>query len=395
MKKKLALLLAFVMIFSMFAVGCGSDDQGESGDYAGTVKIGVFEPASGDNGAGGKQETLGIQYANIVQPTVDINGETYKVELAIVDNESDNAKAVTAAQNVVSQGVSIVLGSYGSGVSIAAADVFSEAGVPALGVTCTNPQVTAGCDVYHRICFLDPFQGTVLANYAYDNGYRKAYCLSKIGDDYSVGLVNYFVEAFKALGGEVVEEQFPNGNSDFASYVTNAKKEACDVFFSPVSTEAAALIIDQAQAQSLGMPILAGDTWDSNVITGAAQGKDVEIIVTTFYQEGGNPTFDSGIKEWIESDSTALKNNGGNSDVAAVTAMGYDAYFVALAAIQAAGSAAPQDVLAALPDLKYTGGVCGDVVFNETGDAVKSEAVVKKVNTAEGKFEYVATQTVK
>ena len=78
MKKKVALLLTLVMIFSLFAVGCGSNDDAE---YAGTVKIGVFEPASGDNGAGGKQETLGIQYANKVQPTVDINGETYKVNL--------------------------------------------------------------------------------------------------------------------------------------------------------------------------------------------------------------------------------------------------------------------------------------------------------------------------
>ena len=121
MKKKVALLLTLVMIFSLFAVGCGSNDDG--GEYAGTVKIGVFEPASGDNGAGGKQEMLGVQYANQVQPTVDINGETYKVELVTADNESDNAKGVSAAQNLVASGVSIVLGSYGSAVSIAAGDV--------------------------------------------------------------------------------------------------------------------------------------------------------------------------------------------------------------------------------------------------------------------------------
>ena len=81
------------------------------------------------------------------------------------------------------------------------------------------------------------------------------------------------------------------------------------------------------------MPILAGDTWDSNVITGAAKGKDVQIYVTTFYQEGGDPEFDEGIKAWIESDKTNLANNGGNTDLAAVTAMGYDAYFTALEAI--------------------------------------------------------------
>ncbi|MBQ4649849.1 MAG: ABC transporter substrate-binding protein [Firmicutes bacterium] len=392
MKKKIALLLALVMIFSVFAVGCGGGDEG--GDYAGTVKIGVFEPASGDNGAGGKQETLGIQYANYMTPEVEINGELYKVELEIVDNESDNAKGITAASNLVSSGVSVVLGSYGSAVSIAAGEVFKEAGVPAIGVTCTNPQVTAGNDVYFRICFLDPFQGTVLANYAWENGATKAYCLSKLGDDYSVGLVNYFVQAFKALGGEVVEEQFPNQNADFTSYVANAKSNGCDVFFAPVSTEAAALIIDQAAAQDLGMPMLAGDTWDSNVITGAAQGKDVEVVVTTFYQEGGNPEFDNGIKAWMEADSKMLENNGGNTDLAAVTAMGYDAYYVALEAIKTAGSTDVADVLAAIPDTTYEG-VCGQVVFGENGDAVRDTAYVKKCNTETGAWEFVAAQSIK
>jgi branched-chain amino acid transport system substrate-binding protein len=391
MKKFLVLTLTLLLaLTTLAACGGGSGSGGGGGD---TVKIGVFEPASGDNGAGGKQETLGIQYANEVQPTVEIGGTEYNVELVIVDNESDNAKAVTAAQNLVSQNVSVVLGSYGSGVSIAAADVFADAGMPAIGVTCTNPQVTADCEQYFRICFLDPFQGTVLANYAYENGMKKAYCLSKLGDDYSVGLVNYFVEAFKKAGGEVVEEQFPDKNSDFTSYVANAKKAGCDVFFSPVSTEAAALIIDQAEAQSLGMPILAGDTWDSNVITGAAQGKNVEIVVTTFYQEGGNADFDKGIKEWMEGNAEAKTNNGGNTDLAAVTAMGYDAYFVALEAMKAAGSTQPADILAALPDLNATGLVCGDVTFNEVGDANKTEAFVKKCNTETGAWEFLKKQS--
>ena len=389
MKKIIALMLVLVMVFTMFA-GCGN---GDDGDYAGVIKIGVFEPASGDNGAGGKQEALGIQYANEETPTIELNGEVYKVELVQVDNESDPAKGITAAGELVSQGVSIVLGTYGSAVAIAAGPTFDNAGVPAMGVTCTNPQVTAAAN-YFRICFLDPFQGTVLANYAWENGCKTAYCLSKMGDDYSVGLVNYFSKAFKALGGKVVEEQFEQGNSDFAAYVANAKKAKCDVFFAPVSTEAAALIINQAQAQKLGMPILASDTWDSNVITGAAKGTDLEIIVTTFYQEGGDPDFDKGIKAWIEGDKTNLANNGGNSELAAVTAMGYDAYYVALEAIKAAGSGDPGAVLKALPNVEYTG-VCGKVVFTSTGDADRSEAVVKKCNTKDGTWEFVATQTVK
>ena len=316
MKKRFALLLAVAMVLSLAACG-GNSGNGSSSDGSTNggsdggkvVKIGVFEPQSGDNGAGGKQEILGMQYANQETPTVEIGGETYTVELVYADNQSSNDKAPSAAQTLVSGGVSIVLGSYGSGVSIAASDTFGDAGVPAMGVTCTNPQVTAGNSHYFRICFLDPVQGTVLANFAKDEfGATKAYCLAKQGDDYSVGLCNYFQEAF---GKEnCVYETFPEGTSDYSSYVTNAKNSGAQVFFAPVSTEAAALIIDQAATQSLGLPILAGDTWDSNVITAAAQGKDVDINVTTFYQEGGNPTFDEGVKAWINSDSTALAKIG-------------------------------------------------------------------------------------
>ena len=386
MKKFLAMVLALAMALSLVACG-DSSDGGSSDSSEKVVKIGVFEPQSGDNGAGGKQEILGMQYANSLIPTVEIGGETYKVELVYADNASSNDKAPTAAQTLISSGVSIVLGSYGSGVSIAAGDTFSAARVPAVGVTCTNPQVTAGCDVYFRICFLDPFQGTVLANYAKnDLGAKKAYCLSKQGDDYSGGLVNYFVQAFGAEN--CVQETFPEGTSDYSTYITNAQNQGCDVFFSPVSTEAAAQIIAKASDQALGMPILAGDTWDSNVILDAAKGTDVQICVTTFYQEGADPTFDAGIKEWIRSDSTALANNGGNDELAAVTVMGYDAYNFALEALKAAGSVDPAAVLEALPNVTMTG-VTGEIALDSTGDAIRNSAVVKQCNTETGSWDFV------
>ena len=359
------------------------------------VKIGVYEPASGDNGAGGKQEALGMQFANSECPTVEIDGTEYNVELVIVDNESSNEKGPTAASQLVSQGVSVVLGSYGSGVSIAASDIFAQAGVPAIGVTCTNPQVTEGNTHYFRICFLDPFQGTVLANFAADNfEAQKAYVLTKLGDDYSTGLGYYFTKAFEGLGGTVVAETFPEGNADFTSYITTAINEGVDVIFAPVSTEAAQLIIDTAAAQGVTTPLLAGDTWDSNVILNAAEGKDVQIYVTTFYQEGGNAEFDANIKEWINSDSTALANNGGDDTVAAVTAMGYDAYYVALEALKAAGSTDPAAVNEALWNVTYTG-VTGDISFDaENGDANRDVAYVKVANTETGAWDFVAEQGV-
>ena len=389
MKKVIALILALVMALGL--VACGNDSDADNGGEN-VVKIGVFEPQSGDNGAGGKQEILGMQYANHETPTVEIGGETYKVELVYADNASSNDKAASAAQTLISSGVSLVLGSYGSGVSIAAGDTFATAGMPAIGVTCTNPQVTSECDVYFRICFLDPFQGTVLANYAKSElGASKAYCLAKQGDDYSGGLCNYFIEAFGK--DNCVYEQFPEGTSDYSTYITNAQNQGCDVFFAPVSTEAAAQIIAKADTQNLGMPILAGDTWDSNVILDAAKGTKVEIAVTTFYQEGADADFDAAIKAWINSDATAKANNGGNDELAAVTVMGYDAYYVALEALKKAGSTDPADVLAVLPDLSYTG-VTGAIAFDDIGDAKRDTAFVKACNTETGKWDFVAEQGI-
>ena len=383
MKKILALALVVCMVLAL-GITAHADNP--------VVKIGVFEPQSGDSGAGGKQESLGMQYANMLTPTVEIDGVVYDVELVYADNASSNDKAPTAAQDLISNGVSLVLGSYGSGVSIAASDTFSNAGVPAIGVTCTNPQVTADCDVYFRICFLDPFQGTVLANFAKNElGASKAYCLAKLGDDYSGGLCNFFIDAFGK--DNCVYEQFPEGTSDFSTYITNAQNQGCDVFFSPVSTEAAAQIIAKADTQALGMPILAGDTWDSNVILNAAKGTDVQIRVTTFYQEGAAEEFDKGIKEWINSDPTALANNGGNDELAAVTVMGFDAYYVALEALKAAGSIDPADVLEALPGVTYEG-VTGNIAFDDIGDALRDSAFVKACNTETGVWDFVTVATV-
>ena len=389
MKKKVALLLTLVMIFSLFAVGCGSNDDAE---YAGTVKIGVFEPASGDNGAGGKQETLGIQYANKVQPTVDINGETYKVELVTADNESDNSKGITAAQNLVSSGVSIILGSYGSAVSIAAGDVFKEAGMPALGVTCTNPLVTNGNPVYFRTCFLDPFQGTVLANYASSElKAKKAYCLGENGNEYDQGLVTFFKQAFEKAGGTVVTDSFPKDNSDFSSYLNKAKDQGCDVIFAPVSIAYSTQIVNQAASLNISLPMLGSDTWDDNMVLQAAKGTNVQVFVSTFYAEGGNKTFDDGIKAYINGNADAKTTNGGDDTISAVTAMGYDVYYVALEALKAAGSTDPAKVMEALPGVTYDG-VSGHIAFDDTGDAIRDTAYIKTIDAAAGAWTFVTQQ---
>src|SRR5664280_1129435 len=333
MKKLLALILVLAMTLSL--VSCGKSGSSTSNK---TVNIGVFEPASGDNGAGGKQETLGIQYANSITPTVEINGATYSVALKIVDNQSATDKAPTAAEQLVSDGVSVVLGSYGSGVSMAAAPIFEQAKIPAIGASCTNPAVTQNRPYYFRVCFIDPFQGNVMASFVKDQfNAKKAYVLSMLGEDYGSGLATYFANAFKKEGGNVKAESFPEGTSDFSAYIQNDISYGADVIFAPSSTTYASLIISQAASAGCKIPITAGDTWESSVILDAQKGTNLKVYVSTFFDEndksGVAATFVSGFKAWLNADSQHKTDNGGNDIVAAVSALGYDAYMTAIEAV--------------------------------------------------------------
>ena len=218
MKKFLALMLALVMVLGLTA--CGNSGKK---DDAKVVKIGVFEPTSGQNGAGGKKEILGIQYAQSLYPTVKINGEEYKVELVVADNASDASKAPSAAQTLISQGVSVVLGTYGSGCAIAAGDIFKNAKVPAIGTSCTNPQVTLGNEYYFRISYIDPFQGAVMANYAYNKqNSRNVAIVIESGDDYSAGFGNYFEKEMTRLGGASKVIEFQKGETDFTTMMATS-----------------------------------------------------------------------------------------------------------------------------------------------------------------------------
>ena len=167
--------------------------------------------------------------------------------------------------------------------------------------------------------------------------------------------------------------------------------------FAPCATTYAALIIDQAAAQGISFPLLAGDTWENSAILNAAKGKDIKVYCSTFFDENDDAAaaaeFVTGFKAWLNADSGKMTNNGGNDIVAAVSALGFDAYNVALAAIKAADSADAAAIVEALPGVTYEG-VTGAIAFDDVGDAKKDMAYIKFANPETGAFDFVKTQKV-
>ena len=406
-KKMISLMLCTVMTAAMVA-GCGNggstaadnsapSESGDSADSAeaaktpagdNVIKVGVFEPQTGENGGGGLQEVYGIRYANEERPTVTVGGTEYTIQLVEADNKSDKTEAVTAAQKLVSEGVVGVLGSYGSGVSIAAGEIFKEAQIPAIGCSCTNPQVTEGNDYYFRVCVLDPFQGTVMANFAKEEGAQKAAVITQLGDDYSSGLGAFFKNSFTSFGEVVAEEQFQTNQTDFKASLTNIKNANPDVIFAPSSIATAPLIIKQARELGITCPIMAGDTWENATIIENVGEYTQDIYLSTFFDEDGvdeaGAAFIAGFKEYLTA-------NGQSDIIPAVSALGYDAYNTLIDAIEAADSVETAAIRDAMTTIQTTG-VTGAISFDENGDANKDMAFIKTVE--DGGFKFLKTVTV-
>ena len=288
------------------------------------------------------------------------------------------------------QRFSVVLGSYGSGVSIAAGQIFADAKIPAIGCSCTNPQVTEGNDFYFRVCFIDPFQGTVMANYAYQNGAKNAAVITQLGDDYSSGLGSYFKDAFAKLGGSIVsEEQFQTNQTDFKAILTNIKAADPDIIFAPSSITTAPLIIKQARELGITATIAAGDTWENSTIIENAGADSEGVVLSTFFDEAEPANdeaaaFIKGFKEYLVKEKQ-------EDIIPAVSALGYDSYLAAIKAIEDAGSTDTAAIRDALKNVEIDG-VTGNITFNETGDANKDIAFIKTIK--DGKFQFLTTTTV-
>lgn len=391
MKKIVVLLLCLVLAFSV--VACSGSDSGSSSDVtenndgestadsADVIKIGVFEPFTGDKAQGGELTMEGILQAN--EEVSEVLGK--KVELVQADNKSVNEEAANAVSRLIdNENVSAIIGSYGSSLSIAAGPIVLENRVPAVGCSPTNPLVTQDNEFYFRVCFIDPFQGTVMANYAAGElKATKAAIIKNAQNDYSIGLAKFFVDSFKAKGGEVVAEaQYNPGDKDFTAQLNAVKEKGAEVIFAPGDYGESALLIKQAREMGIDLPILGGDTWEApDFISIAGDGVNLNVFFSSHFT-AVKPVND--VSDKFLADYKAKFNKEAN----AFAALGYDAYMLIIDAIERAGSADPEAIQAELVKTEGFVGATGTITLDENGDAVK-DAVINTVK--DGKFEYLTT----
>ena len=384
MMRKIIIFFSVTAFLTLLIGVLGSCGKKEGETVSTIIKIGVFEPMTGPNAAGGEMEIEGIRLANEMFP--EVLGK--KIKLVIVDNKSDKVEAANAAERLVNkEKVVAIIGSWGSSFSIAAGPVAKEGNVPAVAPSATNPLVTRGNEWYFRVCFIDPFQGKVMANYAYHKlGARKAGIIQEISNDYSVALARFFMNSFKELVGDenaIVAKpaNYNTGDNDFTAQVTNLAGLKPDVIFAPGNYSESALLIKQARDQGITIPFIGGDTWEAPEFIDIGK-KSVEgTIFSTFF------TSEVPITKMSEKFLTAYREQY-KKEPAAVTALGFDAYLVIRAAIERAGSLDTQKIRDEIAKTKDFEGAAGVISLDENGDAVKS-AIIKKVEN--GKFAYLTT----
>ncbi|HHV64539.1 MAG TPA: ABC transporter substrate-binding protein [Peptococcaceae bacterium] len=383
MKRVFTIVLCILLAMTM-AAGCSSQAAAPAANDQDVIKIGVFEPLTGANAAGGELEVEGIKLANELYP--EVLGK--KVELVIVDNKSDKAEAANAAIRLIEkEKVTAIIGSWGSSLSMAAGAPIEENKVPTVGASCTNPLVTKDNDYYFRVCFIDPFQGTVMARYAYNNlGAKKAAIIQELSNDYAVGLANFFKEEFVKLTGDpnaVVEiANYQTNDTDFTAQLTNIKGKNPDVIFAPGNFTESAMIVKQARTLGIETPFIGGDTWETDEFIQVGGDAVEGVVFSTFFDPSAALTPET--KVFLDAYAKAYPNR----QPAAVTALGYDAYLLILDAIERSGttdSVAVRDAIAATKDFP---GAAGPITLDENGDAIK-DAVIKTVK--DGKFTYMDT----
>ncbi len=380
MKAKLCVLMVFVM-FTMIFAGC-------SGAGSNTIKVGAMYEVTGGQATFGNSAVNGAKLAiKELNAKGGLLGK--KIELVVGDNKSEPSEAANITTKLITQDkVVAVMGSTTSSTTIAASNVAMSNKIPLISAAATNPKVTVDDsgkvkDYVFRACFIDPFQGTVAANFALNTLKAKtAVIYVDNSSDYSKGLSKFFRESFTKGGGQIVaEEAYLQKDQDFKVILTKIQGLKPDIIYVPGYYEEVGKIVKQARELGITAAILGGDGWDSPKLVEIA---GPEALNNTFITNHYSPEDKSpAVAEFV---AKYKAEYGQVPD--AMAALGYDTMMLLAEAITKANSVEPgkiKDALAAIKDFKA---VTGNITINNTHDAAKSAVILEYVG---GKQVYKAT----
>jgi len=364
---------------SATAAGAPSGTPGVFGD---TILLGEVGSLTGS------EATFGISTRNAIELAIrEVNAgggvKGKKIEIRVYDNQSKPEEAAQAANRLINQdNVLMILGEVASSNSMAMAEKAQPAKVPMISNASTNPKVTEIGDYIFRVCFIDPFQGYVMAKFAHDNlKMNKMAVLRDLGSAYSQGLADVFERKFTEMGGKVVaQETYTKGSTDFRSQLTAIKRASPDAIYIPGYYNDIGLIARQARELGITAKLMGGDGWDSEKLFELG-GSAIEgsYFSNHYSPDDPNPR----IQKFISDYKAAF---GSVPD--ALAALGYDAAMVAVDAIKRAPSFDRAAIRDAIAQTKNFAGVTGTITLDEKRNATKPAVVLE---VGKGKTKYVAT----
>jgi len=372
----------------MYATGCSqnsSDDSSSSDSPTPSVEeivIGIYLPMTGANAAGGEMSMEGINLAHEQNP--EVIGRP--IRLVLVDDKSDKVEASNAVTRLIEkEKVSAIIGSYSSSLAIPGSEVAQAAGIPMVANTATNPLVTQGKDFIFRSCFIDPLQGTALAQFAVNElGAETAMIILDTANDYSVGVANLFRNAFEdAAGTSVSDVRYKGGDQEFTAQLTEVKSVQPDILFIPAGNYGdAGLIAKQARDLGVTATFIGPDTWDTPEfaeIGGAA-------IDGSYFSTHFDPSRTS---DAATAYCSAFEAKYGKPSSSAA-ALSYDAYMLLFDAIERAGTDEPTAIRDALASVVNFRGVTGTINFDADRNPVK-DVIIEKIEG--GQFVFITSVT--
>ncbi len=337
------------------------------------IVFGHYASLTGDTATFGNSTRKGVDLAaKQLNAAGGFNGKP--VEVITYDDQSKPEEASIMVTKLITQdNVLAVFGEVASKLSIVAADVAQRYKTPMISPSSTNPAVTQKGDYIFRICFIDPFQGEVMAKFARENLKAKtAAIIRDVAQDYSVGLADFFKKAFEAKGGKILTDtSYQSKDTDFKAQLTEIKTKKPDVLFVPGYYNDVALILKQARGMGIKQAVLGGDGWESEDLMKVA-GKDA--LEGTYYSNHYAPdTKDAGAQGFIE----AYKKEYNGEVPDAMAALGFDAFNVTVDALKRAKAPNRDELRNALADTKGFKAVTGDITLDKDRNAVKSAVVLK------------------